>query len=266
MLTYKEKISKNFSKAAASYDLKAVVQREMGQALVDTIRRECPKANSILDLGTGTGFLIGEVSCLYPDAKIYGIDIAPGMVEASKGKFEGKKNISIVQGDIEDLPFPENSFDLAISSASLQWIKNLENVFKQISVVLTQDGVFYVNLFGEKTFEELKLSLKSVGLAYPFSFMDKKTLQDLLEKTGFISNIESRIFCKYYPDLMSFLKKVKEIGAGNIFPLKNNLGQRKLLSDMEKHFRTNDSQVAITYELISFKATLQSRKHIFDLI
>lgn len=256
MLTYKERISKNFSKAAASYDREAVVQREMGQILVGTIKKDCPKANSILDLGTGTGFLIEEVSRLYPDAKIYGIDIAPGMVEASKSKFEGKKNISIMQGDIEDLPFPENSFDMVISSTSLQWIKNLENVFRQISTVLTRDGVFYANLFGEKTFEELKLSLKSIGLAYPFSFVDKKTLQDLLEKTGFISNIESRIFRKYYPDLVSFLKKVKEIGAGNIFPLKNNLGQRKLFSDLEKHFRMNDSQVAITYELISFKATL----------
>jgi ribosomal protein L11 len=55
---------------------------------------------------------------------------------------------------------------------------------------------------------------------------------------------------------MNFLKKVKGIGAGNITPLKNNLGQRKLLSDLNKEYTENFKDkkgLKVTYELIAFK-------------
>ncbi|MDD5774050.1 MAG: malonyl-ACP O-methyltransferase BioC [bacterium] len=262
MLNYKEKINLNFSKAALNYDREAVFQQETGRLLVDIIRKEKPRADTILDLGTGTGFLIDKISNFYPKAQIYGLDIASGMVEIAEKKFKDKKNISIIEGDIDALPFPRNSFDLIISNASLQWCapfdarKDLENTFKGIADVLKEDGVFYANLFGEKTFNELRSSLKTLDLIYPLNFLAKNALHDLLKKSGFISHIESKLFYKYYPDLMTFLKKVKEIGAGNITPLKDNLGQRKLLSDLDKEYTENFKDkkgLKVTYELITFK-------------
>ena len=204
-------------------------------------------------------------STFYPKAKIYGLDIASGMVEIAKNKFKNNKNISIIKGDIEALPFSQRSFDLIISNASLQWCapfdkqqgyKNLENTFKGIANVLKEGGIFYANLFGEKTFNELKSSLKAMDLIYPLNFLNKNVLQDMLNKSGFSSHTGSIIFYKYYPELMTFLKKLKEIGAGNITPLKNNLGQRKLLSDLDEKYTEyfkDEKGLKVTYEIISLK-------------
>ncbi len=275
MFNFKDKISANFSKAAVNYDREAVFQKEIGRLLVDTIKKENPRADIILDLGTGTGFLIEQISAFYPKAEIYGLDIASGMVEIAANKFKDKNNISIIEGDIDALPFSHNSFDLIVSNASLQWCapfnahrrcapfdtpqgyKNLENTFKGIANVLKEEGVFYANLFGEKTFNELRSSLKTIDLIYPLSFLNKDVLQGLLTRSGFVSYIESKILFKYYPDVMTFLKKIKETGAGNITLIKNTLGQRKFLSDLDKEYTENFKDkkgLRVTYELISFKA------------
>ncbi|MEW6086750.1 MAG: malonyl-ACP O-methyltransferase BioC [bacterium] len=257
MLTYKEKIIRNFSCAALNYDREAVIQNKMGRLLFKQLISEKPKADSILDLGSGTGYLLEKVSRVYPGAKLYGLDIAHGMIETAAKRFQNKRNVFIIEGDIENLPLGENSFDLVISNATLQWIKDLDTTLKDINRVLKKNGVFYANIFGEKTFQELKLSLKSIGLVYPFSFISRENLAEILTKNGFKAEIKTKIFYKYYPDLMTFLKKVKEIGAGNIFPVKNNLGQRSLLLDLGKEYAgkfAGKKGLKVTYEITMFKA------------
>lgn len=257
MLNYKDRINHNFSKAAPDYDREAVFQKEMARLLAETIKNDNPNADSILDLGTGTGFLIDKISNIYPKAKIYGLDIASGMVETAANKFKDNKNISIIEGDIEALPFSENSFDLIISNASLQWLKDLKRAFKGINKILKKEGYLYANIFGERTFGELRSSMESMDLTYPFNFTEKNNLRDILKETGFTFQIHTEFFYKYYPDLMTFLKKVKEIGAGNISRVKNNLGQRKFLNDLEKEYISkyaDKNGLKVTYEIINLKA------------
>lgn len=69
---------------------------------------------SILDVGCGTGAL---AKVLYDNGlKVTGVDTAKGMIEQASKRLEGK-DIKLFQTTAgESLPFPDNSFDIVISS------------------------------------------------------------------------------------------------------------------------------------------------------
>ena len=72
----------------------------------------------ILDLGCGTGLELAHYLAENPSARITGIDLSQGMLDALRGKF-CDKNIDLICGSYFDVPFGEKSFDAAVSVESL---------------------------------------------------------------------------------------------------------------------------------------------------
>lgn len=56
-----------------------------------------------------------------PGGTITGIDLAPGMVELAgeKARSRGIRNVSFGEGDAEELPFPDRSFDVVLCNHGL---------------------------------------------------------------------------------------------------------------------------------------------------
>lgn len=81
----------------------------------------------ILDLGCGTGLELEEYFRLNPSAKVTGIDLSVGMLDALKAKFSDKE-ITLIQGSYFDVPFGENSFDAAVSVESLHHFTQSEKI------------------------------------------------------------------------------------------------------------------------------------------
>ena len=73
---------------------------------------------SVLDLGCGTGLELEEYFRRNPSAKITGIDLSQGMLNALRRKFAGF-DISLVCGSYFDAAFGESCFDAAVSVESL---------------------------------------------------------------------------------------------------------------------------------------------------
>ena len=93
---------------AGEYDKVIIKNNWQGpQILFEALQNRIQLCSKILDLGIGTG----ESSVLFQKAghKIYGIDGSSKMLEQCK-----KKNIAeelyTIDLEIENLPFPENSF------------------------------------------------------------------------------------------------------------------------------------------------------------
>ena len=57
---------------------------------------------------------------------------------------------------MDELPFNENTFDLIISSNSIQWSDNVNQLFKNINNLLTIDGLFLFSSFLKNTLIELQ--------------------------------------------------------------------------------------------------------------
>lgn len=101
-----------------------------------------PGAN-ILDLGCGTGLELEEYFTLNPTAKITGIDLAPGMLNALKEKFKGK-SLTLILGSYFETPLQTNAFDAAVSVESLHHFTKEEKIplYTKLQKALKPNGYF----------------------------------------------------------------------------------------------------------------------------
>ncbi len=107
---------------------------------------EClPKESgvSVLDLGCGTGLELEEYFKLNPTAKITGVDLSEGMLNALKEKFKDKE-ITLIQGSYFDVPFGESKFDAAVSVESLHHFTKAAKLplYKKLCASLKDGGYF----------------------------------------------------------------------------------------------------------------------------
>jgi ubiquinone/menaquinone biosynthesis C-methylase UbiE len=77
-----------------------------------------PAAGRVLDVGCGTGYLLGELATRLPDAtELIGVDAAPPMVATARPRTtDPRVRYSVALA--ESLPFRDNSFDLVVSTVS----------------------------------------------------------------------------------------------------------------------------------------------------
>lgn len=96
------------------------------------------KGKRVLDLGCGYGW-----HCIYAiengASSVVGIDISHKMLEAAKEK-NGSAQIEYRCCAIEDIDFPDESFDIIISSLVFHYVKDYEALIKRISGMLKADG------------------------------------------------------------------------------------------------------------------------------
>lgn len=101
---------------------------------------------SILDIATGTGDL--AIQMVPTGAKrIVGLDLSEGMLKVGRQKISAKHldtNIEMIQGDSENLPFEENSFDAITVAFGVRNFENLEKGLEEIFRVLKPGGIFVI--------------------------------------------------------------------------------------------------------------------------
>jgi len=80
------------------------------------------EGETVLDIGCGGGFdEIFAATMVGSKGKVTGIDVTPEMLERSKKNLQETsfKNVTLKQATAEELPFPDNNFDVIISNGVL---------------------------------------------------------------------------------------------------------------------------------------------------
>ena len=76
---------------------------------------------TILEIGCGTGDLLGRFSADIPESNRFGVDISNKNIEFAKKRYP---KINFCVGTIDDFHFSKNVFDLIILSDILEHVKN----------------------------------------------------------------------------------------------------------------------------------------------
>jgi ubiquinone/menaquinone biosynthesis C-methylase UbiE len=77
-----------------------------------------PAPQRVLDVGCGTGYLLRLLAGRCPDAiDLAGIDAAPSMIETAQQAADDRR-LRFTVGTAERLPYPDDAFDLVISTTS----------------------------------------------------------------------------------------------------------------------------------------------------
>ncbi len=97
----------------------------------------------VLDLGSGAGTDSLVAALMVGSAgSVTGIDMTPEMIEKARlgAEVVGASNVSFVEGEIEELPFDDESFDVVISNGVIDLIPDKETAFAAIYRVLRPGG------------------------------------------------------------------------------------------------------------------------------
>lgn len=97
----------------------------------------------VADLGCGAGTdTLVAAQMVGPDGHVVGIDMTPEMLAKARATASemGFENIELVEGEIERLPFPDESFDAVISNGVIDLVPDKDAVFGEIFRVLKPGG------------------------------------------------------------------------------------------------------------------------------
>lgn len=201
----KKIITKNFSRGAKNYDEASEIQALSAKNLITLASPFIFDNSRILDLGSGTSFIAKNLFDK-KNLQIFEIDLSHEMLKSWTPK---PKNIFSIQSDIEKLPFRKNSFDVIISSFSLQWINNFSENFSRFSELLKPNGILAFAIPTDESLHELKA-------AQTFNINDFPHFENLrnLLKNNFEEKIFSQEILKQeFANGLEALKSIKKIGA-----------------------------------------------------
>lgn len=140
-----EKMGEFFDHRLDGYDEHQLTCIESAREFYPYTARSLPAQPDarILDLGCGTGLELKEYFLLNPTAKITGIDLAPGMLDALRNNFKGK-DVTLILGSYFDVPFGERLFDAAVSVESLHHFTKEEKItlYTKLQNALKENGYF----------------------------------------------------------------------------------------------------------------------------
>jgi ubiquinone/menaquinone biosynthesis C-methylase UbiE len=206
-MTYKDKRQSNVVGSKAGYDDYAVsydktldfldsFERDVLQKMLRDVR-----SGKVLDVGCGTGRVIRKL--LDRGAEIVGLDVSPEMLKIARKKF---KKTTFIEGNIENMLFPDEDFDMVIASFVIVHLKNLQKAFDEVYRILKPGGVFIVTNINQRKSPKLKntsgkeIVIKSfyhipeqVISALKESFFDIETEEFVYENSIWVNQIVKAI-------------------------------------------------------------------------
>lgn len=278
----KQRVRASFDAAAEQYDDAAVLQREIGQRIIERLELVKLQPATILDLGAGTGVGTEALNRRYKKSRVIAFDLAPNMLKQARQRgslFTRYKNKLLskrgyICGDAEHLPFADNSFDLIYSNATLQWCSDLDHTFKELNRVLRPNGLLMFSTFGPDTLKKLRASWQAAdanttdnieATSHVHDFIDMHDIGDAMMRAGLadpVMDVEN--FTLTYPDAYQLMRELKMIGANNVAQGRRNslTGKDRIknMIDAYEGFRT-DGKLPATYEVVYGHAWAPEQKN-----
>ena len=210
-------VARSFSRAAATYDSVAELQRQVGEALLKKIPAGLPLVGqSMIDLGCGTGYFHSSLAQKFPRASIVGVDLAEGMVRhAARNHPRGVW----LCGDAENLPLAESSIALIFSSLAFQWCENVDALFAEVYRVLSPGGSVVFSTLGPDTLHELRSAWREVDdKTHVNGFLSWQRLSTAITLAGFSapSAPDEEMVTLEYNKLQELTAELKSLGAHNV--------------------------------------------------
>ena len=106
--------------------------------ILELMQRGCSvEGKKVLDVGCGDGVL--SFKCHKLGALVHGVDLMPASIEAAKAR-TSLTNIEFQVGDVYELPFPDDSFDIVMSSEVIEHLEKVPQYLSEIRRVLKPQG------------------------------------------------------------------------------------------------------------------------------
>jgi len=121
----------------------------------------------VLEVGCGTGLILEKLARIARRAE--GVDLSPGMLEHAK-----KRGLDVREGSATELPYPDASFDVAVSFKVLAHVPDIERALAEMARVVRPGGYVIAELYNPWSLRYL-----AKRLAGPQPISDGRTEADV---------------------------------------------------------------------------------------
>jgi demethylmenaquinone methyltransferase/2-methoxy-6-polyprenyl-1,4-benzoquinol methylase len=193
----KKQVSRMFNRIAPYYDLlnrllSLGIDKIWRRRAIAQLKGAAPRL--ILDVATGTADLAIESARRLEPEKVIGVDIAAEMLEIGRAKLRRKGLDSLIElreGDSENLPFPDNTFDAITVAFGVRNFENLEKGLIEMRRVLKDGGQLVV----------LEFSKPSI---FPFKQLFNGYFKYILPAIGRLTSKDPRAYSYLYESVQAF--------------------------------------------------------------
>ncbi|KQN68815.1 MULTISPECIES: malonyl-ACP O-methyltransferase BioC [Rahnella] len=250
-LVNKQAVADAFSRAAISYENAAQLQRDVGEELLSLAAPYLKMygldgtGNTVVDAGCGTGYFSRFWKA--QGQNVIALDLSEGMLNRARELDSAQQ---YVPGDIERLPFADNSVDICFSNLAVQWCNALPRALEEMHRVTRNGGLVLFSTLAEGSLNELAAAwMKVDGRRHVNKFLTPDKIAEACAPYRHEVTFSDHI--AEFPDVMSLMRSLKGIGATHI---KNGriggLGGRERLQLLEKHYVRRDGILPLNYRLV----------------
>jgi malonyl-CoA O-methyltransferase len=241
-----------FSRVAEHYDRHAALEQEVGRRLLERCDYHREPPQRILDLGCGTGFGSQALKQKFRRAQVIGLDSARAMLGQMRRRSSLLKPLRPVCGDIAQLPFANDAFNLVFSNLAICWLQDMSLLFDELRRVLRPGGLLLFATLGPTALTELRSAWATVdATAAAPALPDLLQIGDALMAAGFrepVMDME-RITLRY-PRFDALAQELEWTGSSLL--VSGWDGWRAVQQRLEEAFapRLVEGQFPLTYEIV----------------
>lgn len=250
----KQRIARSFSKAAASYDSAAELQRAVGSSLLQFLPQQMQTGVG-LDLGSGTGFFLPQLQQAHTTIDWFGGDLAEGMLVYTKNQ-QAALAASLIAMDAESLPLADEALQVIYSSLVLQWCQDLDALFRELRRVIRPGACIAFSTLVDGTLVELKGAWQQVdGHVHVNRFAPEQDWLQAAEGAGLRPlHWQRQLRQTNYRELRELMQELKALGAHNVNAgmssgLTGKRSWQQLRSAYEQH-RRGDGSLPASWQVL----------------
>ncbi|MBW3627959.1 MAG: class I SAM-dependent methyltransferase [Gemmatimonadetes bacterium] len=134
-------VRQEYSRLAPAYDARweRYVRESTRFTLYDL---PLPPRLRLLDVGCGTGYLLGQALEREPDITPVGLDLSREMLAVARDRLGSRARL--VDGTAERLPFSDSAFDTVVTNSALHYVRDPERAIRELARVLRPGGTLVV--------------------------------------------------------------------------------------------------------------------------
>jgi SAM-dependent methyltransferase len=205
---------------------------------------EVGEGTRLLDVGCGAGWALRLAADR--GAHVSGLDAAPGLLEHARRRVPGA---TIVQGELQSLPFPDQAFDAVTGFNSFQYAADPIEALREAKRVTAPGGRILVLVWSPAEMCELAPHLQSLGALMPppspgapgpFALCGRDALEDFFGMAGLEVADIADVPCTFaYPDTATAVSALSS--GGPVVRVAEHAGWEAVRADIEsflsKHVR-----------------------------
>lgn len=193
----KQQVSTMFDRIAPYYDflnrlLSLGIDTIWRKKAINLLKADHPQ--KILDVATGTADVAIEAAKRLSPEQIVGVDISVEMLEVGRKKIARKglqEIITLKEGDSENLPFPDNTFDALTVAFGVRNFENLEQGLREMQRVLKPGGKVVILEFSKPS-------------TFPFRQLYQFYFKNILPFIGKFTSKDPKAYRYLYESVQAF--------------------------------------------------------------